>query len=212
MAATFAATYSGLKTAIEEYVEDDSTEFQSNFQDMMSRAEDECLRALNLSIWNKSSTGSTAIGVNTLSKPTGADLVHNLRNTTSGVFLRRKSYDWIREYGGSGAPLYFYEEETGSGKFYLAPTPDAVYTITTRYLSRPTRLSTSNETNWLSNHAGGALLYAALVEAEHFLIDPSRIGEFREEYMSKINQLRNQYRHLLQGGYDVLEPAPGGAG
>lgn len=204
--AQFTTTYSGLQTLVQDYVEDTSDEFTSNWQTMLNRAEDRCLNDLDLSIWNKSESTSTADGVDTITKPTGADLIRNVYDATSGTFVQRRPYDYVRMYGGSGAPLYFYEEERGTPKLYLAPTPDGVYSITIRYFERPNRLTASNTTNWLTNNAAWMLLYACLLEAEHFLIDPTRIQEFQSEYGAATNSLRGQYRHLAQRDYEPMQP------
>ena len=207
--AQYTTTFTALQTEMEEFVEDNTAEFQSNFQAMVNRAEDRVLKDLNLSIWNKTGSVSTADGVQTINAPTGADVVRNVYDETSARFIERRTYDWIRHYGGSGAPLYFFEDQTGTPtKLYFSPTPDAVYTIQVRYLSRPSRLTTSNDTNWFTNNAGTALLYAGLLEAEHFLIDPTRIQEFQQEYASAMTTLRAEYRHLAQRDYEPLQPVP----
>lgn len=207
MAAQFTTSYSGLQNLVQDYCEDTSDEFTNNWQTLLNRAEDRCINDLDLSIWNKSTTTSTADGVQTVSKPSGADLVRTIRDTTTGRYLQRRSFDYVSEYGGSGAPIYFYEEETGTPKFYFAPTPDGVYSLVVRYLSRPSRLTESNTTNWLTDNAAWMLLYACLVEAEHFLIDPSRIQEYEMEYAKATNSLRGQYRSLAQRDYEPLQPA-----
>lgn len=205
--AQFTTTYSGLQSLVQEYCEDTSDEFVNNWQTLLNRAEDRCINDLDLSIWNRTTTTSTADGVQTVSKPTGADLIRTIRDTTNGRYLQRRTFDYVMEYGGSGAPLYYYEEETGTPKFYFAPTPDAVYTLSVRYLDRPSRLTGSNTTNWLTDNAASMLLYACLVEAEHFLIDPTRIQEFEAEYAKYTNSLRGQYRHTAQRDYEPLQPA-----
>jgi len=205
--AQFTTTYAGLKSLVQDFIEDTSDEYDSNFQTLLNAAEDRCINDLDLSIWNKTSTTSTADGINTITKPAEADLVRNLYDATSGTFVQRRPYDYIRMYGGSGAPLYFYEEEQGTPKFYLAPTPDGVYSIAIRYLARPKRLTASNTTNWLTNNAAWMLRNALLIESEHFLIDPTRIQEFQQEYAAATNSLRGQYRHIAQRDYEPMQPA-----
>jgi hypothetical protein len=199
--AQWTTTYTGLLALLETYVEDTSDEFSDNVQGVVNRAEERCLRDLDLSLWTADQSISTAIGTATVTKPTAAHVLEALYYGTTP--LLRRAREFVDMYGGSGVPLYFHEEET---RLRFAPVPDAVYALTAKFLNRFTPLSASNQSNWLTDKAADLLLNAALVEAERFLIAPERSKEFEATYAGLLNALRADYRDVAKRPYEPMQP------
>lgn len=204
MAASWTTTYSGLVSLIQTYVEDTSTEFTNNVQGIINRAEERVIRDVDLSVFDETQTTSTVSAQAYVNRPSSNDPGTVRWVRINGVLQKRRTYEYLLEYGGSGQPIYFHETDD---YIYLAPTPDQTYTVQIRYLSRPTALSASNTTNWLTNNAATALLHAALVEAEQFLIAPERVAEFEAAYAKAMGPLRSIHRDNAAHQYQPLEPS-----
>lgn len=200
--AQWTTTYAGLVALLETYVEDTSDEFDGEAQGIINRAEERCLKDLDLSIWDADETASTVSGTATVTKPSAA---HVLKGVFYGSTpLLRRSRDFLDMYGGSGTPIYFHEAET---KIKLAPVPNATLALTCKFLLRPSPLTSSNTTNWFTQNAADLLLNAALVESERFLIAPERVAEFEQNYSGLLNAARSHFRDAASQDYEPVPPA-----
>jgi hypothetical protein len=73
----------------------------------------------------------------------------------------------------------------------LAPTPDQAYTFEVLYYERIQPLSSSNQTNWLTQNAPTAMLYGTLLQAMPFLKDDQR-QIFQQKYTEAIKSLKDE--------------------
>ena len=88
-------------------------------------------------------------------------------------FLQYRDTSFMSEFnnlGVQGTPKYYsnWDENT----LVVAPTPDQTYTIQLNYILKPSGLSSTNTTTYLSLEFPNGLLYACLVEAYGFLKGP----------------------------------------
>jgi hypothetical protein len=204
--AQYTTNYDTLKTSVESYCEDDSSEFTAQFQNCVNRAEERIIRDLDLVVFNATLSTTTSTGVATYTKGfTDAPIISINFPDSSDDFAERRSYAYIQAHGGSGIPRYFYENET---TVYWAPTPDASYTFNMTYISRPSKLTSSNTTNWLTRNVADLLIYGTLVEAETFLIAPERVQEFEEKYRQLLLPARAFWRAQSQNTYEPINPTP----
>jgi hypothetical protein len=202
--AQWSTTYSGLIALMQNYVEDTSTEYVSNILGIVNRAEERVLRDLDLTLFDETTPTFTANGVGTIARPPTIIRVRSLYFNASNKFAEQRGYEYVREYGGSGRPLYYHETQS---TLILAPTPDAAYACELRSMGRPVPLSTGNESNWVAVNAADLLLMAALVESELFLIAPERVGEFNGAYAALLGPVRAQWRHVAATDYEPVAPA-----
>jgi hypothetical protein len=202
--AQWATTYSGLIALMKNYVEDTSTEYVSNIVGIVNRAEERVLRDLDLTLFDETTTAATQVNVATLGRPPTAIKVRSVFFSSVGQFAEQRSFDYVRQHGGAGRPLYYHETQLS---LMLAPTPDASYPCELRIMGRPLPLSTGNETNWLSENAADILLAAALVESELFLIAPERVQEFNATYAANLGPMRALWRHVAAADYEPVAPA-----
>lgn len=80
---------------------------------------------------------------------------------------------------GSGVPeLISYE----GSNFIFGPFTSATYTVNGMYWGRLPSLSASNTTNWFIANAPEILLYGALLEAQPFIMNDSRIAVWSAAY------------------------------
>jgi hypothetical protein len=203
--ASWTTTYAGLVSLLEDFVEDDSTEFDSAVQGIINRAEERILQDLDITYFDESRSTSTANGVASITKPSGTITVQSVFFTAAAAYAQRRAFDYVAMYGGSGRPLYFYEDDDS---IFFGPVPDASYNCVVRIQSQPTPLSSSNTTNWIAENVAPLLLDAALVEAEKFLIAPERVAEFTAAYASKLGPARARWREQRGQSYEPVAPTP----
>jgi len=205
--AQWSTTYNGLLASIQSYVEDNTSEFMSEAQGCINRAEERIIRDLDLSTFNRVLDVGVSLGTQSVSKgfSDGSVLSIFCSGAYGGLELRSRAFIQDAALGANGVPLYYAEDET---TLFLAPVSDASYTLSITYLLRPTPLSTSSQTNWLTGNAADALLWAALIESEAFLIAPERVQEFEANYAKSIGPLRALWRSNAQEAYEPMAPTP----
>lgn len=103
-------------------------------------------------------------------------------NTRNALFPR--AYEYLNAYWPD-------RTETGTPEFYaeynyehwlISPTPDAAYPYEVLYYGLPPLLDDENQSNWITEYAPEALLYATLLEAAPFLKNDERIGTWQSLY------------------------------
>lgn len=104
------------------------------------------------------------------------------------VLLRK--YEYATNYnasGSTGQPLFY--ADTDWDHWYLAPIPDQAYTFEVLYYERIAPLSSSNQTNWLTQNAPNAMLYGTLLQAMPFLKNDQR-QIFQQKYTESMQALK----------------------
>lgn len=101
---------------------------------------------------------------------TGSD-----NNTLSEIYPR--AYEYIRMYWpdqtNEDVPRFYADYDFDY--WIIAPTPDDAYPYEVLYYELPPLLDETTQTNWYTEKAPDALLYASLLEATPFLKDDARI-------------------------------------
>lgn len=96
-----------------------------------------------------------------------------LEYQTPDLFYRNK------QSTNSGKPYYYTILDQ---EFKLAPQPDSSYTVQMLYYAKPTFISSTTASNvYLANYPD-ALLYAALAEAEPYLMNDARVQTWASLY------------------------------
>lgn len=172
-------TYTDLVADIKSYTENDSTEFSDEIPTFILNAETRIKRKVDSDFFRKVATATMTASDPFLSAPTDmiVDRWMKIKVSGSWVDLRAKEKGFLMTFWpddtSTGQPRLY--ANWGQDQFRLAPVPDSNYTTKLSYTYRPTILSTSNESNYISTDMGDALLYACLVEAYGFMkaTDPS---------------------------------------
>jgi hypothetical protein len=109
--------------------------------------------------------------------------------STQPVYLRK--YEYLRNYWPNetltGLPLYY--ADTDYEHWYVAPTPSLAYNFQVLYYERIAPLSSTNQTNWLTQNAPNAMLYGTLLQAMPFLKNDAR-QVFQQKYTEAITSLK----------------------
>ena len=163
-------TYATLKTALQDYTENDETTFVTHLPDFIRLAEERILKAAQLNVFQKNVSGNMTSGNQYLACPSDFLAPNSLTLSNSSVFefLQFKDLEFVRSYNPNasttGTPKYYAQFDVDN--FLLALTPDSGYTVNLNYFYRPASITagTDSGTTWLSENAELALLYGSLIE------------------------------------------------
>lgn len=107
------------------------------------------------------------------------------------VLLRK--YEYLKNYWPDATqtdtPLYY--ADTDWDHWYVAPTPDIDYTFEVLYYERISPLSSSNQTNWITQNAPNAMLFGTLLQAMPFLKNDQR-QIFQQKYTESLQALKTE--------------------
>lgn len=206
-------TYAELVTQIRDYSETDSAVLTTTIlNDIIANAEDKIFRNIELDCFKEYISGNTAANNRFVSlpgqtasatTPTISDLAtirYVTLYTNSGTKERselvRVDVDFLNEYyptpevGSTAKPRYYATWDMG--KIAIAPTPNAVYKFEIGITKKPTGLSSSNTTTWVSVNAERALLYACMVETFKFLKAPQDQQVYEQAYATAVQELAQE--------------------
>ena len=165
-------TYDQLKTAIQDYTENDESSFVTNLPLFIRIAEERILKNVQLSLFRKNATASTTASNKFLACP--SDFLAPFSLSLAGTdgdkfFIDFKDPSFIQTYTPdattTGSPRYYAVFDVDN--FILAPTPNTTFTAELHYFYRPASLTagSGSGTTWLSENAEMAMLYGSLIEA-----------------------------------------------
>jgi len=107
------------------------------------------------------------------------------------IYVRKLEY--LRNYWPdetqTDVPKYY--ADTDYEHWYFAPTPSEAFEVQVLYYERISPLSSSNQTNWLTQNAPNAMLYGTLLQAMPFLKNDSR-AIFQQKYTEAITALKTE--------------------
>lgn len=122
-------------------------------------------------------------------------------NNRQEIFPR--SYEYCRSYWTN-------DTQTGSPRFYadydysnwlIVPTPSANSPFEVLFYEQPPYLDDTTQTNWWTEYAPNALLYASLLEAAPFLKNPEAIQVWEGFYNRAIASLNGEdMRQIVDRG------------
>tara|TARA_R110000824_G_scaffold354176_1_gene541257 strand:+ start:761 stop:1426 length:666 start_codon:yes stop_codon:yes gene_type:complete len=191
-------TYSSLKTAIQDYLDNSETTFTNNLDNFIQTTEERILKAVQLPVFRKNVTGSVTASDTYLAAPDDFLSPFSLAlidGSSNYSYLLLKHVSWIRDYtpavATTGEPLYYAIFDNDS--FILAPTPNSNYNVELHYYYRPNSLTTvsSSSQTWLSENAPNAMLYGSLVEGAVFMkSDPQTIALYDSKFQEALGMLK----------------------
>jgi hypothetical protein len=209
-------TYAELVQKIRDYTEVDSNVLTSTIVDgFINDAEFRILREVDSDNNRKYASASLVLNTRFLDTPANLLVIRSAQivdsdGTTSADnrdFLQFRDTNFMAEFnptGSTGVPKYYgyWDEDT----LVFAPTPDATYTIQLNYVLKPTGLSATTTTTYLSQQFPNGLLYACLVEAYGFLKGPlDMLQHYDKKYVEavkgfSIEQMGRRRRDEYQAG------------
>ena len=203
--------YSTLKTNIQNFVEDDSSELSTSIDAIISQAEDMIYQRLpNLPAYRGSASGTLVVGTSQYTVTT-ARMIRQISITDSSsnvVYLDHRIDSYLRDYwpnaSTTGTPrIYSTDSASTSGTvFTLAPTPDATLAYKVDYIAPETGLSSSNTTSWIGDNAEVALLAACLYETSAFLKAADTLQLYKAQFDEAIQLLQQEMQRDYAAEYN----------
>lgn len=211
-------TYDELKQKIIDYTEVSSNVFTDTILNgFINDAEFKILREVDSDNNRRYATANLIASTRFIDVPTNLLIVRSAQIIDSDLadgstdqnrdFLQFRDTSFMSEFNPTattGVPKYYSNwDET---RIVVAPTPNATYTIQLNYILKPTGLSSTNTTTYLSNEFPNGLLYACLVEAYGFLKGPvDMLQLYDKKYVEavkgfSIEQMGRRRRDEYQAG------------
>ena len=165
-------TYSGLKTAIQNYAENTETTFVATLDTFIKTAEERILKAVDLEYFRKNATASMTSGNQYLATPSDLLSVFSLSITSSSSkqFLLQKDVNFVQEFNPNSAT-------TGTPRYYALFDRSA---------------AGDSGTTWLSTNAPNSLLYGALIEAYTFMKGEQDVmAMYDKRFMESLSRLKD---------------------
>ena len=211
-------TYDELKQKIIDYTEVSSNVFTDTILNgFINDAEYRILREVDSDNNRRYATANLIASTRFIDVPTNLLIVRSAQIVDSDLadgstdqnrdFLQFRDTSFMSEFNPTattGVPKYYSNwDET---RIVVAPTPNATYTIQLNYILKPTGLSSTNTTTYLSTEFPNGLLYACLVEAYGFLKGPvDMLQLYDKKYVEavkgfSIEQMGRRRRDEYQAG------------
>ena len=180
-------SYSGLKTAIADWLNRNDLDAIDDFIDL---AETRIYRDLRIRAMETALSGTISSG--TLALPTGyMGLKHAYIDRDPVQWLDAKDAQFIyRNYptrAADGTPGFIAED---GGVFIFGPYPDTGYSVKGVYYKRLDGLSGSNPTNWLTTDAPDLILFGALCEAEPYVGADERMPMWQSRFFDAMERVK----------------------
>jgi len=199
-------TYTGLKTAVQNYLDNTETTFTNTLNTFIETTEERVLKAVQLPVFRKNVKGSATGNVPYLATPSDFLSPYSLAvidASSDYSYLLFKHPSWIRDYtpaeATTGQPLFYaqFDDDT----FILAPTPASSLSFELHYYYRPASLVDSGDSGqtWLSKNAPNAMLYGSLVEGAVFMkASTETITLYETKFQEALAMLKvlGEYRDL----------------
>ncbi len=209
-------TYTELVQKIRDYTEVDANVLTSTIVNgFIENAEFRILRDVDSDNNRRYVSAQLVAGSRFIDTPTDLLVIRSAQIVDSdGVgqsdnrdFLQYRDTSFMSEFNPTattGVPKYYsnWDEDT----IVVAPTPNATFTIQLNYILKPTGLSSTVPTTYLSLNFPNGLLYACLVEAYSFLKGPNDLlqlyeGKYKQTVEGfSIEQMGRRRRDEYQSG------------
>lgn len=188
-------TYAQLKTAIQDYTENDETSFVNNLDLFIQNAEERLLKSVQLTEFRKNVSGTMTASNQYLAVPSDFLAPFSLSFGTSKAFLEYKDVNFVQTFNPAatttGTPRYYAFFDINN--FIIGPTPDSNYTTELHYFYRPTSLTAGADSGstFLSTDAPVALLYGSLIEAYTYMKgEPDLLQEYEKRFGEAIGAMK----------------------
>jgi hypothetical protein len=182
------SNYSDLKTTVANYL--GRSDLTAQIPTFISLAEIRLARQLRLRQMLKVVSSTTTAGDGTVGLPSDFLSVRDFYVDVSPrqplSYLSPSAFTRDARPHESGKPIFYTQRGL---EFELAPQPDTAYVVVMLYYAKPTALSDTNTSNVFMANCPDALLYAALLEAEPYIMNDARLATWTQLYSSAITSL-----------------------
>ena len=195
-------TYSSLKTSIAAWLSQSNiTANDSVVDDFLDMAEAETYRRLRCRFMESTGTLSTVAAQDYVALPSDFIAMRGVyRDGSPQSSLQYYTPEQINSVSNTSRAPYAFTLR-GDNMVFAGPA-DSVYSIKLHYYAKPTALSGSNTSNWLTTNYPQVLLYGALKHAAIYISDDELLSKFSALYERAISDLE------AADANDSFGPAP----
>ena len=205
-------SYTTLKANIQNFLEDDSTEFVASIDTIIAQAEEMVFQRLpNLPCFRSTTSASLVAGTADYTVAS-ARMIRQVSVTSSSVlsYLDHRIDSYVRDYWPNattqGTPRMYSTKSAGTAGtvITLAPTPNSTDTYQVDFIAPETGLSSSNANTWIDTNAPAVLLAAVLYDASAFLKAGETLSlyktQFDEAVALFVQEMQRDYAAEYNGG------------
>jgi hypothetical protein len=204
--------YTELVADIQNFMEDDSTEFQNSIPDIITQAEAMIFSRLpSLPCYRQSSPLATVDGQAnyTISNARMIRQIDIL--SASGIsYLNHRIDSYLRDYWpdatATGTPVMYSTKSASTSGITVtfAPTPNSIIITNVDFIAPETGLSSGNANSWIGDNAEQVLLSACLYESSSFLKAPDGVNLYKAQFDEAIalfqQEMQRNYTAEYEGG------------
>lgn len=108
------------------------------------------------------------------------------------VLVRKLEYlnNYAQDVTSTGTPLYYADYDYDH--WLVAPTPDQAYPFEVLCYTRLQPLSSTNQTNWLTQNAPNAMLFGTLKQTAPFLKNDARLAVWKQMFDESLASLKTE--------------------
>lgn len=192
MTASFVLTYDNLVSTVLQYLERKDAAVVEAIPTFISLAEFAIAQQIKTLGQVEVAQGVMQVNNPVIPKPARWRKTVSMSVIASGekkpVFLRK--YEYLTNYNAESAPgLPNFYGDYDYDNWYVAPVPDQSYPFEVLVYQRLKPLSSTNQTNWITNNAPNAMLFGTLLEAVVYLKDDQR-QIFKQKYDDAMQMLK----------------------
>jgi hypothetical protein len=205
------STYDGLKTAIAAWTNrTDLTD--TRLSEFVALAEVRIARRLRVRGVEERSVTALVSGQEYYSLPSDFLEARNVQINSNPLkslkYLTPQQMDFRYPYDSTGAPRNY----TIIGEeMQLKPIPSSTNNLEIAYFKKLDALGDSNTTNWLTVNAPDMLLYASLIEAETYLVNPEKAATYAAMLDVSIEEWNFQEQKGRYSGHPLASETDTGA-
>ena len=203
-------SYTTLKTKIQNFIENDGSEFVATIDDIIAQAEAMVFQRLpNLPCFRNTFTGTLITNTSDYTIA-NARMIRQVCITDSSnkVYLNHRIDSYLRDYwpnsSNTGTPIMYSTKSSGNDGtiITIAPTPSADLAYQVDFIAPETGLSSSNTTTWVDTNAPNVLLSAALYESSAFLKAPETLQLYKTQFEEAVNLFVQEMQRNYAAEYD----------
>ena len=203
-------SYTTLKTKIQNFIENDGSEFVASIDDIIAQAEAMVFQRLpNLPCFRNTFTGTLITNTSDYTIA-NARMIRQVCITDSSnkVYLNHRIDSYLRDYwpnsSSTGTPIMYSTKSSGNDGtiITIAPTPSADLAYQVDFIAPETGLSSSNTTTWVDSNAPNVLLSAALYESSAFLKAPETLQLYKTQFDEAVNLFVQEMQRNFAAEYN----------
>ena len=205
--------YTNLVADIQNFMEDDSTEFQNSIPDIITQAEAMIFARLpSLPCYRQKQSANLVIGTAEYAVA-DARMIRQVAVTKADgdvIYLKHRLDSYLRDYVPNattqGTPFMYAtkDADTNGITILLGPVPSATLAYEVDFVGLEPGLSTVVSNNWIGDNAEQVLLSACLYESSSFLKAPDSVNLYKAQFDEAIalfqQEMQRNYRAEYEGG------------